>query len=131
MSAATRVKLRADAPPAWRRGAALGLMGVFAMAVLARAFYLQVVDKDFLTHEGDKRAVRTLVLQADRGAIRDRYGAPLALSAPVDSVWVLPSELLAAEPYVVAMAKMLGESPAELRQYLDRSEEHTSELQSQ
>ena len=45
-------------------------MAVFALAVLTRAFYLQVVENDFLTREGNKRQVRTVLLQADRGAVR-------------------------------------------------------------
>ena len=116
MSAAFR--LRPDKPGNWRRQAALGLMAVFAVAVLGRAFYLQVVENDFLTREGNKRQVRTVALQANRGAVRDRNGEPLALSAPVDSIWVVPSDLLDAPPYVVAMSKLLGVSSRELEGFL-------------
>lgn len=116
MSAA--FKLRPDKPGNWRRQAALGLMAVFAVAVLGRAFYLQVVENDFLTREGNKRQVRTVALQANRGAVRDRNGEPLALSAPVDSIWVVPSDLLDAPPYVVAMSKLLGVSSRELEGFL-------------
>jgi len=111
-------KLRPDKPGNWRRQAALGLMGVFAVAVLGRAFYLQVVENDFLTRQGNIRQVRTVVLQANRGAVRDRNGEPLALSAPVDSIWVVPSDLLDAPPYVVAMSKLLGVSSSELESFL-------------
>ncbi len=116
MSAA--FKLRPDKPGNWRRQAALGLMAVFAVAVLGRAFYLQVVENDFLTRQGNIRQVRTVVLQANRGAVRDRNGEPLALSAPVDSIWVVPSDLLDAPPYVVAMSKLLGVSSSELESFL-------------
>ncbi len=116
MSAA--FKLRPDKPGNWRRQAALGLMAVFAVSVLGRAFYLQVVENDFLTREGNKRQVRTVALQANRGAVRDRNGEPLALSAPVDSIWVVPSDLLDAPPYVVAMSKLLGVSSRELEGFL-------------
>ena len=116
MSAA--FKLRPDKPGNWRRQAALGLMAVFAVAVLGRAFYLQVVENDFLTRQGNMRQVRTVVLQANRGAVRDRNGEPLALSAPVDSIWVVPSDLLDAPPYVVAMSKLLGVSSHELEGFL-------------
>jgi len=111
-------KLRPDKPGNWRRQAALGLMAVFAVAVLGRAFYLQVVENDFLTRQGNMRQVRTVVLQANRGAVRDRNGEPLALSAPVDSIWVVPSDLLDAPPYVVAMSKLLGVSSHELEGFL-------------
>ncbi|MDR3415676.1 MAG: penicillin-binding protein 2 [Nevskia sp.] len=111
-------KLRPEQPGGWRRQASLGLMAAFAAAVLARAFYLQVMEKDFLTREGNKRQVRTVVLQADRGAVRDRDGAPLALSAPVDSIWVIPSDLLDAPPYVTAMARLLQTSPGQFEGFL-------------
>lgn len=116
MSAA--VRLRASPPSAWRRHAVLAFLCGFAALVLARAFYLQVVENEFLTREGNKRQLRTLVLQANRGAIRDRNGAPLALSAPVDSIWVVPSDLLGAPPYLTAMARLLNIAPGELKNFL-------------
>jgi cell division protein FtsI (penicillin-binding protein 3) len=111
-------KLRPDKPGNWRRQAALGLMGVFALGVLGRAFYLQVVDNDFLTHQGDMRQIRTVALQANRGAVRDRNGEALALSAPVDSIWVVPQVLLDQPPYVEAMGKLLGVSTREFEGFL-------------
>jgi cell division protein FtsI (penicillin-binding protein 3) len=111
-------KLRPERPANWRRQAALGLMAVFAVAVVGRAFYLQVVENDFLTHQGDIRHVRTLALQANRGAVRDRNGEPLALSAPVDSIWVVPQDLLDAPPYLTAMAKLLDLPATSLEGFL-------------
>ncbi|GAC1619583.1 MAG: penicillin-binding protein 2 [Nevskia sp.] len=115
-SAATRAK--PETPGGWRRRAALGLMGAFAIAVFGRAFYLQVVDKDFLNREGDRRHIKTVAMPGHRGAVRDRFGEPLALSAPVDSIWVLPSELLGAPEYLSAMANLLSLKPRELEKYL-------------
>jgi cell division protein FtsI (penicillin-binding protein 3) len=114
---------RAVTPGGWRRGVALGFMAAFAVVVFGRAFYLQVVENDFLTREGDRRHIRTVVLQGNRGAIRDRRGEPLALSAPVDSIWVLPSELLAAPQYLSAMANMIGYTPHELDKFLSDRED--------
>ncbi len=107
-----------EAPPAWRRHAALGVLGAMSLMVLSRAFYLQVLDNDFLTREGNRRQVRTVVLQGNRGAIRDRRGEALALSAPVDSIWVVPSDLLDAPDYLSAMARMLDRPSRELEGFL-------------
>lgn len=104
----------------WRRTAVLGLLLLGATGVFARAVQLQVVDREFLTHEGNKRALRTVTVPASRGAIRDRRGEPLALSAPVDSLWAIPSELLAAPDYLVPLAKLLNLSKSELRQFLSQ-----------
>lgn len=112
------MRAKPETPGGWRRNAALGFMGLCALAVFGRAFYLQVVDKDFLNREGDRRHIRTVSLPGHRGAVRDRHGEPLALSAPVDSIWVLPSELLAAPDYMAAMANLLGLKPRELEKYL-------------
>ena len=96
MSAA--MNLRPQVPGAWRRGAVLAFMAAFAAAVIGRAFYMQVINNGYLTDQGNKRQVRTLVLEAGRGAIVDRNHEPLALSAPADSVWAVPDDLLDADP---------------------------------
>jgi len=67
----------------------------FLLALIGRAFYLQIVEKEFLADQGVQRQIRTIETPAYRGAILDRFGSPLAISTPVDSVWVNPSEILA------------------------------------
>jgi cell division protein FtsI (penicillin-binding protein 3) len=72
----------------------LGLiLGLFA-ALIGRAYYLQIVDQAFFADQGKQRQIRTIETPAYRGAILDRYGSPLAISTPVDSVWVNPGEIL-------------------------------------
>ena len=72
------------------------LLALFAVlgVLVARAFYLQLVEQDFLTEQGVQRQIRTIETPAYRGAILDRFGTPLAISTPVDSVWVNPAEIL-------------------------------------
>jgi cell division protein FtsI (penicillin-binding protein 3) len=62
--------------------------------LVARALYLQVFEHRFLADQGVQRQIRTIETPAYRGAILDRFGTPLAISTPVDSVWVNPSEIL-------------------------------------
>ena len=62
--------------------------------LVTRALYLQVVEQDFLADQGVQRQIRTIETPAYRGSILDRYGTPLAISTPVDSVWVNPAEIL-------------------------------------
>ncbi len=64
------------------------------LALIARAAYLQVFNQKFLLDEGSQRQVRTIETPAYRGAIYDRFGAPLAISTPVDSVWAHPKQAL-------------------------------------
>jgi cell division protein FtsI (penicillin-binding protein 3) len=77
-------------------------------ALIARASYLQVVDQDFLLEEGSQRQLRTIDTPAYRGAIVDRFGAPLAISTPVDSVWVNPRLALLDKQGLKKVSKRLG-----------------------
>lgn len=126
------VPAKVQSVAAWRRWLVLVMLGVGATAVFGRAFQLQILENDFLAREGSKRHVRTVVLEGHRGAIRDRRGEPLALSAPVDSVWTVPNELLAAPEYVPAIAQVLGMKPRDLSQFLkERSSKQFVYLQRQ
>lgn len=64
----------------------------FAMLV-GRGVYLQTEKHDFLKEQGDQRFVRTVSLTASRGTITDRTGAALAISAPADSLYAVPSAM--------------------------------------
>ncbi|TJY65156.1 penicillin-binding protein 2 [Sinimarinibacterium sp. CAU 1509] len=115
----TAVRNRSATPVgAWRSAAVLGLLALGAVVVLGRAFQLQILERDFLTGEGNKRHIRTMEIPAHRGAIVDRRGEPLALSAPVESIWVVPSALLESPAHVTALAKLLNRQPGEFSKYL-------------
>jgi cell division protein FtsI (penicillin-binding protein 3) len=76
------------------------LLGVLLLALgvlIGRAGCLQVLDKQFLKHQGDLRHVGIMPIPAHRGRITDRHGELLAVSSPVRSIWVCPKEFLKAE----------------------------------
>lgn len=77
----------------WRSTVILGLVILGAAGLVARAVELQLLDHGFLAKQGDDRSMRVVKIAAHRGAITDRNGEPLAVSTPVDSVWVNPQEL--------------------------------------
>ncbi|MGR9114171.1 MAG: peptidoglycan D,D-transpeptidase FtsI family protein [Gammaproteobacteria bacterium] len=68
------------------------MLGAMALLV-GRAFDLQVLRKQFLKQQGDMRHVSEVSVSAYRGMILDRNGEPLAISTPVESIWVNPLEL--------------------------------------
>lgn len=107
-------------PGRWRAWFVLGVFAVFAGALGWRAFDLQVMDQAFLTHQGDMRHLRTVSVPANRGAIVDRNGQPLALSAPTESVWAVPAAALAAPDKLPALAEQLDMSTKELRTRLSK-----------
>ncbi len=83
---------------------------VFAVAILMvwRAVYLHVLNKDFLQSQGNARYLRILPVAAHRGLISDRFGEPLAVSTPVDSVWINPGEFLTARDSWQRISTVLG-----------------------
>lgn len=77
-----------------RRLLTMGILLTGALILVARAVDLQVLDREFLQHEGDARHLREIPIPAFRGMITDRNGEPLAVSTPVDSAWANPPVLL-------------------------------------
>lgn len=86
--------------------------------LLGRVAELQLVDREFLRHQGEARHLRTIRVAAHRGMITDRNGEPLAISTPVESVWANPAELLIHREELPRLAKILGRSADSLLQLL-------------
>jgi cell division protein FtsI (penicillin-binding protein 3) len=98
-----------DAPLSfrWRAYLLVGLLVCCAIALVYRAVNLTLVDHGFLAKEGDARFSRVVQIAAHRGTITDRYGEPLAISTPVDSIWVNPKELALAPEQIPQLATAL------------------------
>jgi len=76
--------------PPWRsRLLALLLLASFVV-LIGRAFYLQIVNNDFLQEKGESRYRRDIEISASRGRIADRHGDVLAISTPMKSIWAIP-----------------------------------------
>lgn len=71
-----------------------GALGLGSLALVVRAFDVQVVNSDFYLQQGQARSLREIPIPTSRGMITDRNGEPLAVSTPVESVWGNPKELL-------------------------------------
>jgi cell division protein FtsI (penicillin-binding protein 3) len=96
----------------WRmRLVMTALFGGFAMLTM-RATYLQAWQTEFLNLQGEKRVNRVVPISAHRGMILDRRGEPLAISTPVESLWLNPREAQASEAQIQALADLLGEDRA-------------------
>jgi cell division protein FtsI (penicillin-binding protein 3) len=110
-------KARATAAPVsfrWRAYLLMGLLACGAGGLIWRAVSLQLVDHTFLAKEGDARVSRVATIAAHRGTITDRYGEPLAVSTPVDSIWVNPKELALATDQIPRLATALKQDRQEL-----------------
>lgn len=102
--------------PSFRtRTGLLGVLMVLGAGVLVwKAVTLQFVQSSFLIGQGDERFTRDVSIVAHRGAVKDRSGEPLAVSTPVDSVWVIPKELLQAADRIPQLAETIKRDPTEL-----------------
>ena len=75
---------------AWRFYALWFLLSVAVAGLLWRLIDLNVLDRSFLLRQSKARVLRVVNIPAYRGMINDRLGVPLAISTPVDSVWINP-----------------------------------------
>jgi cell division protein FtsI (penicillin-binding protein 3) len=107
--------------PARRARVLIGIVLAWFGVLTARAMYLQVWQNDFLQQEGASRFTRIIELPAHRGMITDRYGEPLAISAPVESVWASPADVRMTASQRRQLARLLGLEEWELRRKLEDS----------
>jgi cell division protein FtsI (penicillin-binding protein 3) len=91
-----------------------------SVALIARAVNLQVTETEFLQGQGEARFMREQEIPTRRGNIVDRSGEPLAVSTPVDSVWVNPGELLEAPENIAPLAAVLKSDGEEMERHLNQ-----------
>jgi cell division protein FtsI (penicillin-binding protein 3) len=75
---------------AWRVKVLWVVLGVALAGLLIRLVDLNILDRTFLLRQSKARILRKISIPAYRGMITDRFGDPLAISTPVDSVWINP-----------------------------------------
>jgi len=93
---------------------------VWAMVVIARLFWLQIVDHTWLQQRAEHQQQETVTVAAQRGVIYDRNLTPLAMSLPVESLFALPRQIADPDAAAAALGEALRESPATIRPLLDR-----------
>lgn len=97
------------------------VLSAFALVILGlfwRALDMQIINQPFFQQQGDARHLRVVPITAHRGDIYDRNGEPLAISTPVDSVWVNPKEIKNDLHRVAEIAKTLKINSQHLRNKL-------------
>jgi len=98
--------------PPWRPRLLLGIFALVAVTLEARLVWLQLYQGDFLAAEGDERQLRVVEMPAHRGLLLDRHDEPLAVSTPVESLFVDPQSI--PPDRIGELAAALGRDPAEL-----------------
>lgn len=87
-------------------------LGAALVGLIWRMVDLTIVDSEFLQRQGDARTIRILKTPAYRGMITDRNGEPLAISTPVDSVWINPQDFKDTNKTLHTLANQLNLSVA-------------------
>ena len=94
----------------WFR-ARIALLGLCVMCVavlvVVRAFHVQISTGDRLREMAEDQHLRHIRVSPRRGAVYDRHGAELAVSADVDSVYANPRRLKAMEQDPSGVAKRI------------------------
>jgi cell division protein FtsI (penicillin-binding protein 3) len=100
------------------------LLALATVGLLVRIVYLMVYHRSFLLRQGDVRAVRLIDIPAYRGMITDRQLQPLAISAPVESVWINPKQADLNDPRFKQLAALLRIPPRDLSQRIHLHAKH-------
>ena len=112
----------------WRFYFVLSFILLIIAGLFARVVDLTVVNRGFLLHQGDERALRMQHMPAFRGMITDRFGYPLAVSTSVYSIWLNPREFLATPENITALAQSLHLLTQEIKVQLQAHKIHGREF---
>lgn len=100
--------------PAWRSRVLAILLLLSFLGLVARAVYLQGMHNEFYKQKGESRYSRVVEISAHRGMITDRHGEPLAISAPVKSLWASPAGVDATYSQLKKLAELIEVDVAEI-----------------
>ena len=95
----------------WRFYLMWGAVLLCFVSLVGRAFYVQVVNKDFLQNKANANILRTEKLKAMRGVISDRHGVPLAISTPIMKVIIDPREYFETQKEFKRVTEALEKEP--------------------
>jgi cell division protein FtsI (penicillin-binding protein 3) len=88
--------------------------GLLLAILIWRMVDLTILHRKFLQGQGNARSLRVVDIPSYRGMITDRDGTPLAISTPVESIWVNPKEFAPDKEQFMQLAHYLGISPKAL-----------------
>ncbi|HET9783614.1 MAG TPA: penicillin-binding protein 2, partial [Terriglobales bacterium] len=109
---------RQPATPRYRLLTLQAALAVWALVIIARLYFLQVVDHGALERRATAQQQRTVRVDAHRGAILDRNLTPLAMSLPVESLFANPHKIARPEREAAQLAPILDLDRARLERTL-------------
>lgn len=110
-----------------RRYVITGIFIALILVILARLFYMQIIDDRYLIYS-QNNVLRKQIMYPARGAIFDRHGKILAQNEPVYDIMVTPKEV---KPFdTLEFCKLLGIQKEDLIKRLDKARKYSPTLQS-
>lgn len=97
------------------------LLILILAGLIWRLIDLSVNDRTFLLKQSQARILRKISIPAYRGMIKDRLGSPLAISTPVDSVWINPQSFKPTSIELQQIATILGISTVSIHKTIQTS----------
>src|SRR5579859_1035894 len=89
-------------------------LGLWFLGICARLIFLQLIHYGDFTQRASRQQQRTIEVSPVRGNIYDRNGNELAMTAQVDSVFAVPSEISSVPQAAAQLARALGADRAEI-----------------
>ncbi len=98
----------------WRLWLIVVCLVAMVCGLLWRLVDLNIIQRPFLLKQSNARSLRREKIPAYRGMLTDRFGDPLAISTPVDSIWVNPKLFHADNKTQAALASILQISSTDI-----------------
>jgi len=92
---------------------------LWVVVIFGRLVWLQVVQHDDLLRQAQSQQQKLVPIQAERGAILDRSGQPLAKSLPVESVVINPLKVGNAQVAAGLLAPIFGLDKKQLAEKIE------------
>ncbi|MBP9727202.1 MAG: penicillin-binding protein 2 [Gammaproteobacteria bacterium] len=102
----------------WRYGFITAVFFLIVLALFVRMVNLTLWQKSFLQKQGESRSKRIISIPGLRGMIQDRNNFPLAISSPVDSLWINPQEFPLTHENTAILAQKIGISSEEIYKHV-------------
>lgn len=102
----------------WRICLVLALIGLVILGLIWRLVDLSIFNRTFLLKQSQARILRKVEIPAYRGIITDRFLQPVAISIPVDSVWVNPQVFDPTSSELQDLARLLETTPSKIQKQI-------------
>ncbi len=112
------------APISWRFYFPIALLSLVLFGLFWRLIELGIINRDFLLAQSTARIMRTMEIPASRGMIFDRNQEPLAISTPVESVWINPKLFSPSPAQLSVLSKFLSIPSWVIKQKLKTQAKH-------